>query len=171
MRESYTNRRAFHHVECYIQHSEILLCFTTRRKRLAGKPNDRPQIDQKSRTRTLCSASLAGTANLVAARRLSLHGNPQAPPCCASCTLLSRPGVVSRRLADGQYRISANQSHLTRKPDCYHRVAEAAAPVLDRLCRKISWPSDLMVPAGDHMEDPRVQPRADPILNLFHARQ
>ena len=28
---------------------------------------------------------------------------------------------------------------------------EAAAPVLDRLCQRISWPSDLMVPAGDHM--------------------
>jgi IclR family transcriptional regulator, mhp operon transcriptional activator len=65
---------------------------------------------------------------------------------------LEQAGVVSRRLADGQYRISANQSHLTRKPDRYDRVAEAAAPVLDRLCRKISWPSDLMVPAGDHME-------------------
>ena len=65
---------------------------------------------------------------------------------------LEQAGVVSRRLADGHYRISANQSHLTRKPDRYDRVAEAAAPVLDRLCRKISWPSDLMVPAGDHME-------------------
>src|SRR3954454_23614466 len=49
-------RRNTHHVECYIPHSKILLCCTTRRKRLAGKPNDRPQIDQKSRTRTLCSA-------------------------------------------------------------------------------------------------------------------
>jgi hypothetical protein len=38
------------------------------------------------------------------------------------------------------------------KPRRYDRVAEAAAPVLDRLCRKASWPSDLMVPAGDHME-------------------
>jgi IclR family transcriptional regulator, mhp operon transcriptional activator len=65
---------------------------------------------------------------------------------------LEQAGVVSRRLADGQYRISANQSHLTRKPDRYDRVAEAAAPVLDRLCQKISWPCDLMVPAGDHME-------------------
>jgi IclR family mhp operon transcriptional activator len=65
---------------------------------------------------------------------------------------LEQAGVVSRRLADGHYRISANQSHLTRKPDRYDRVAEAAAPVLDQLCRKISWPSDLMVPAGDHME-------------------
>ena len=39
-----------------------------------------------------------------------------------------------------------------RKRDRYDRVAEAAAPVLDRLCQKISWPSDLFVPAGDHME-------------------
>jgi IclR family mhp operon transcriptional activator len=39
-----------------------------------------------------------------------------------------------------------------RKRDRYDRVAEAAAPVLDRLCQMVSWPSDLMVPAGDHME-------------------
>ena len=37
---------------------------------------------------------------------------------------LEQAGVVSRRLADGQYRISANQSHLTRKPDRYNQVAE-----------------------------------------------
>jgi IclR family mhp operon transcriptional activator len=61
-------------------------------------------------------------------------------------------GAVSRRLADGRYRTSASLSQLARKPDRYDRVAEAAAPVLDRLCQKISWPSDLMVPAGDHME-------------------
>jgi len=65
---------------------------------------------------------------------------------------LQRAGTVSRRLADGHYRISANLSGHARKPDRYDRVAEAAAPVLDRLCRKISWPSDLLVPAGDHME-------------------
>lgn len=65
---------------------------------------------------------------------------------------LQRAGAVSRRLADGHYRISASVSRLARKPDHYDRVAEAAAPVLDRLCRKISWPSDFMVPADDHME-------------------
>jgi IclR family mhp operon transcriptional activator len=61
-------------------------------------------------------------------------------------------GAVSRRLADRRYRISATLSRLARKPDRFDRVAEAAAPVLDRLCRKISWPSDLFVPAGDHIE-------------------
>jgi IclR family transcriptional regulator, mhp operon transcriptional activator len=65
---------------------------------------------------------------------------------------LEKFGLISRRLADGHYRISANLSHLARKRDRYDGVAEAAAPVLDQLCQKISWPSDLMVPAGDHME-------------------
>jgi IclR family mhp operon transcriptional activator len=65
---------------------------------------------------------------------------------------LEQSGLVSRRLADGRYRISTNLSHLARKRDRYDRVAEAAAPILDRLCRKVSWPSDLMVPAGDHLE-------------------
>src|SRR5712691_6525081 len=64
---------------------------------------------------------------------------------------LERAGLVSRRLADGHYRISAF-TRMAGKRDRHDRVAEAAAPVLDRLCQKILWPSDLMVPAGDHME-------------------
>ena len=60
-------------------------------------------------------------------------------------------GMVSRRLADGHYRIST-VANAPRKRDRHDRVAEAAAPVLDRLCQKISWPSDLFVPVGDHME-------------------
>jgi IclR family mhp operon transcriptional activator len=65
---------------------------------------------------------------------------------------LQRAGAISRRLADGRYRVSSRHFQLGRKPDRYLRVAEAAAPVLDRLCQKVSWPSDLLVPAGDHME-------------------
>jgi IclR family mhp operon transcriptional activator len=80
---------------------------------------------------------------------------------------LEQAGVVSRRLADGHYRISANQSHLTRKPDRYDRIAEAAAPVLDRLCQKVSWPSDLMVPAGDHMEIRESSRVRTPFLTFF----
>jgi IclR family transcriptional regulator, mhp operon transcriptional activator len=64
---------------------------------------------------------------------------------------LQRAGVVSRRLADGHYRISMFTRN-AGKPDRYDRVAEAAAPVLDRLCQKVLWPSDLFVPAGDCME-------------------
>jgi IclR family transcriptional regulator, mhp operon transcriptional activator len=64
---------------------------------------------------------------------------------------LEHAGFISRRLADGHYRISVF-ARMGRKRDRYDRVAEAAAPVLDRLCQNVRWPSDLMVPAGDHME-------------------
>ncbi len=49
---------------------------------------------------------------------------------------LEHSGLVSRRLADGRYRISTNLSHLARKRDRYDHVAEAAAPVLDRHVRR-----------------------------------
>jgi len=64
---------------------------------------------------------------------------------------LDRAGLVSRRLADGYYRLSTS-SDVVRMRDRYDRVAEAAAPVLFRLCEKVKWPSDLFAPAGDHME-------------------
>jgi IclR family mhp operon transcriptional activator len=64
---------------------------------------------------------------------------------------LERAGMVTRRLADGHYRLSAFAG-VVRKRDRHDRVAEAAAPVLIRLCEKVKWPSDLFVPAGDHME-------------------
>src|SRR5215213_2038815 len=66
-------------------------------------------------------------------------------------TTLEKFGLVSRRLADGHYRLSAFAGP-RKKRDRYARVAEAAAPVLDQLCQKVRWPSDLLVPAGDHME-------------------
>jgi IclR family mhp operon transcriptional activator len=64
---------------------------------------------------------------------------------------LEQAGVVSRRLADGHYHISAFGS-AARGRDRHGHVVEAAAPVLQKLCAKVLWPSDLMVPAGDHME-------------------
>lgn len=64
---------------------------------------------------------------------------------------LDKAGLVSRRLADGHYRLSTS-SDVVRKRDRYDRVAEAAAPVLFRLCEKVKWPSDLFVPGGDRME-------------------
>ena len=65
---------------------------------------------------------------------------------------LEGAGLVSQRLADGRYRVSGNLGRMARKRDRYDRVAEAAAPVLDRLCQKVKWPSDLFVPAGNFME-------------------
>lgn len=64
---------------------------------------------------------------------------------------LERFHLVSRRLGDGRYRTSTNLTRRPRRDARQERVAEAAAPVLDRLCQRISWPSDLFVPAGDHL--------------------
>jgi IclR family mhp operon transcriptional activator len=64
---------------------------------------------------------------------------------------MEQAGVVARRLADGRYRLSAF-TDAVRKRDRHDRVAEAAAPVLARLCRTVKWPSDLFVPAGGCME-------------------
>ena len=84
---------------------------------------------------------------------------------------LERAGVVSRRLVDGHYRISAF-TQMAHKGDRYDRVAEAAAPVLDRLCQKVRWPSDLIVPAGDHMERRETnQPSSPFFLNRAHRNR
>jgi IclR family mhp operon transcriptional activator len=77
---------------------------------------------------------------------------------------LEQFGMVSRRLADGHYRISAFAT-TARKRDRHDRVAEAAAPVLDRLFQKVSWPSDLFVPAGDHMERRETSRTQSPVIN------
>ena len=65
---------------------------------------------------------------------------------------LEQSGWAARRLADGRYRVGTHFDRAARRRDRYDPVAEAAGPVLERLCRSLSWPSDLMVPAGDHME-------------------
>jgi IclR family mhp operon transcriptional activator len=65
---------------------------------------------------------------------------------------LARSAVITRRLADGHYRIGSNLSQTPSRREHGDRIAEAAAPVLERLCQRASWPSDLMVPSGDHME-------------------
>jgi IclR family mhp operon transcriptional activator len=83
---------------------------------------------------------------------------------------LEQAGVVSRRLADGHYRLSTF-ARTPRKRDAYERVAEAAAPVLDRLCQKVKWPSDLLVPAGDCMERRETSRAVSPFVTAspFHT--
>jgi IclR family transcriptional regulator, mhp operon transcriptional activator len=84
-------------------------------------------------------------------RDLHLATGISKPSLLRILNTLCRGGYVVRRVADRHYRISAfNQ--VGRKPDRHDRVVEAAGPVLDRLCRKVLWPSDLLVPAGGHME-------------------
>jgi IclR family mhp operon transcriptional activator len=83
---------------------------------------------------------------------------------------LEQGGLVSRRLADGRYRLSGNFARLARKRSHrYDRVAEAAAPVLDLLCQRLDWPSDLAVPAGNHMENCETSRTHSPFI-VFHDR-
>jgi IclR family transcriptional regulator, mhp operon transcriptional activator len=77
---------------------------------------------------------------------------------------LERNGLVARRLGDGCYRLSARLTRMAPRRARYDRVAEAAAPVLDHLCREISWPSDLLVPAGDHMQIAETSQTQSPFL-------
>jgi len=77
---------------------------------------------------------------------------------------LARSGVVTRRLADGRYRIGATLARAPSRREHRDRIAEAAAPILERLCQRVSWPSDLMVPAGDHMEIRETSRARSPIL-------
>jgi IclR family transcriptional regulator, mhp operon transcriptional activator len=71
---------------------------------------------------------------------------------------------VTRRLADGRYRIAATLSRAPSRREHRDRIAEAAAPILARLCERVTWPSDLMVPAGDHMEIRETSRARSPIL-------
>jgi IclR family mhp operon transcriptional activator len=66
---------------------------------------------------------------------------------------------------------SAPFTRLARKRDHYDRVAEAAAPVLDRLCQRVLWSSDLMVPAGDHMERRETSQAYTPFFFIHPARR
>lgn len=95
--------------------------------------------------RVLSSGSLFSLQDLHAAT------NIPKPSLLRILTTLGQAGLASRRLADGLYRASAFSS-TGGKADRYDRVAEAAAPILDDLCHRVLWPSDLMVPAGKYME-------------------
>jgi IclR family mhp operon transcriptional activator len=59
---------------------------------------------------------------------------------------LEQSHLVSRRLGDGRNSVGASLTRVARRRARYDRIAEAAAPVLDGLCKKISWPSDTNSP-------------------------
>jgi len=58
---------------------------------------------------------------------------------------LEGAGWVRRGLDDGFYRNSFKIGGMVRGLDHTDKLAEIAAPYLDALCRKVSWPSDLAV--------------------------
>jgi IclR family mhp operon transcriptional activator len=117
-----------------------------------GKGSSVPKVEMiKSLERGLHVLQALQASPIASLHDLFLATRISKPSLLRILNTLEHAGVVSRRLADGQYRISAF-ARMGRKRDHHDRVAEAAAPVLDRLCQKVRWPSDLMVPAGDHME-------------------
>ena len=67
---------------------------------------------------------------------------------------LEKAGWIRRGLDDGLYRNSFNIKGMVDRLDHTDRLAEIAAPYLDWLCQKASWPSDLAVlnSSGSHME-------------------
>jgi IclR family mhp operon transcriptional activator len=112
----------------------------------------------------LQTSSIASLHDIHCATRISK------PSLLRILNTLEHAGVVSRRLADGYYRLSAF-GRAPRKRDAHERGAEAAAPVLDRLCHKVKWPSDLFVPAGDHMERRETSRALSPFVihTAFHT--
>ena len=65
---------------------------------------------------------------------------------------LEKRGMVWQRLVDGAYM--ASHTLLPRAPQLNDEnyLVEVAAPVMERLCRKVNWPSVLAVPRLDCME-------------------
>lgn len=109
------------------------------------------------------SKAVASLAELHAETRISK------PSLLRILNTLQRAGLVNRRMADGLYRLSAF-SGMVRRGDRHDRIAEAAAPVLARLCEKVSWPSDLFVPAGDRMEFRETSRPYSPFVQSFSSK-
>lgn len=65
---------------------------------------------------------------------------------------LEEAGIVRRSASDGRYRVSASVRFFGRNLGEEDAIAEQAAPVLDRLCRDVLWPSDLAVYKDGVME-------------------
>jgi IclR family mhp operon transcriptional activator len=64
---------------------------------------------------------------------------------------LEASGLVRRGIGDGLYRNSFRLERMVAKLDAGDKVAEIAAPVIDRLCRKLKWPLDLAVLDTDNL--------------------
>jgi IclR family mhp operon transcriptional activator len=99
---------------------------------------------------------LAVLDHLQQARAASLHdlhvatGLPKATLLRIVSTLAAR-GLLSQRLADGAYLASHT---LQARPTTVvndHILVELGSTVLERLCRKVKWPSAMSAPRLDHM--------------------
>lgn len=97
----------------------------------------------------LLAVSAAGSATLH-----ELHvqtGIPKASLLRILLTLKAR-GMVWRRIGDGRYCAGQRFASRVRYPSRTERLVETASPILDELCARISWPSDLAIARSDAME-------------------
>lgn len=78
-------------------------------------------------------------------------GLPKATLLRVLTTLQSR-GLVWRRIADKAFLPSVAWRRRTLPIDDETRLVEVASPILEELCRRVSWPSVLAAPRLDSME-------------------
>jgi IclR family transcriptional regulator, mhp operon transcriptional activator len=96
-------------------------------------------------------------AYLHQARAASLHdlflatGLPKATLTRVLVTLEKR-GMIWQRLADNAYMASHKLQPRAPQLSDENYLVEVASPVMERLCRKVNWPSVLAVPRLDCME-------------------
>ncbi len=113
--------------------------------------------DYKVKTIRALDRGLEVLGHLQKARTASLHdlylatGLPKATLTRVLTTLEGR-GLIWQRLADGAFM--ASHTYLPRSPQMHDEgfLVEVAAPILERLCRKVNWPSILAVPRLTYME-------------------
>ena len=97
----------------------------------------------------LLAVTAAGSATLH-----ELHGRTGIPKASLLRILLTLGGrgMVWRRISDGRYRAGQSFTNRMRYPSRTERLVQTASPVLDDLCARIGWPSDLAIPKRDYME-------------------
>ncbi|MDB5942319.1 MAG: Transcriptional regulator [Ramlibacter sp.] len=113
--------------------------------------------DYKVKTIRALDRGLEVLEHLHKSRAAGLHdlhlatGLPKATLTRVIATLEAR-GLIWQRLADGAFM--ASHTFQPRAPQMHDEnfLVEVASPILERLCRKVNWPSILAVPRLDHME-------------------
>jgi IclR family mhp operon transcriptional activator len=113
--------------------------------------------DYRVKTIRALDRGLEVLGHLQKARTASLHdlylatNLPKATLTRVLATLEGR-GLIWQRMADGAFM--ASHTYLPRSPQVNDEgfLVEVAAPILERLCRKVNWPSILAMPRLTHME-------------------
>src|SRR5258708_21732136 len=107
-------------------------------KYTALSAGDSGQMEKSSTIRGLeRGLQLLQSNPILALHELHLTTRISKPSLLRILATLEQSGLASRRLGDGSYRVSANLTRMPRRRARYDRIAEAAAPVLDRLSPNI----------------------------------